>query len=101
MRRVRRKVHKRTTTASARRRAYLSRSVLCTMTGISEHQLRLWEYEEFLAPATVLEIEGEMHRVYDQASVKRIKTIRALAEDLGVNLPGIGVVLHLLDRMRR
>ncbi len=101
MRRARRSAHKRHPSAGARNRAYLSRSALCAMTGISEHQLTLWEYEEFVAPATMLEIDGETHRVYDQAAVRRIRTIRALAEDLGVNLSGIGVVLHLLDQMGR
>lgn len=101
MRRVRRTAHRRNSSSRRLGQAYLSRSVLCTITGISEDQLRLWEYEEFIAPATTLEIDGEMHRVYDQESVRRIRTIRALAEDLGVNLPGIGVVLHLLDQLGR
>ncbi len=69
------------------------------MTGISDDQLKLWEFEEFVSPAMMLEIDGEMHRVYDEAAIKRIRTIRALAEDLGVNLPGIGLVLHLLDQL--
>lgn len=75
--------------------------MLCAITGISEHQLTLWEYEEFLTPSRTLEIDGETHHVYDQSAVSRIRTIRALAEDLGVNLPGIGIVLHLLDQLPR
>ncbi len=100
MRRVRNSAPRRRSSSRARSRAYLSRSVLCTMTGITEHQLALWEYEEFVTPVTMLEIEGETHRVYDESAIRRIRTIRALAEDLGVNLPGIGVVLHLLDQLR-
>jgi DNA-binding transcriptional MerR regulator len=79
--------------------AYLSRTVLCRLGGISEEQLSVWEFEEFIAPATMLEIDGHREGVYDQAALRRIRTIRALAEDLGVNLPGIGVILELLDRM--
>ncbi len=101
MARVRRTANRRRASSQRRQRSYLSRSVLCTMTGISEHQLRLWEYEEFIAPATTLEIEGQVQRVYDHAAIRRIRVIRALAEDLGVNLPGIGVVLHLLDQLGR
>lgn len=101
MARVGRTAHRRKVPAHRRERQYLSRSVLCTMTGISEHQLRLWEYEEFIAPATTLEVDGQRQRVYDQAAIRRIRIIRALAEDLGVNLPGIGVVLHLLDQLGR
>ena len=79
---------------------YLSRTVLCRLGGITENQLELWEFEEFLAPATTLEIDRHREGVYDPSALRRIKTIRALAEDLGVNLPGIGVILQLLDRMR-
>ncbi len=99
MRRARRVSNKRHPRPCGSRRAYLTRSVLCAVTSITEHQLTLWEHEEFLSPATTLEIEGETHRVYDQSAVRRIRTIRSLAEDLGVNLPGIGVALHLLDQL--
>ena len=47
----------------------------------------------------MIEIEGHREPVYSHATLRRIKTIRSLAEDLGMNLPGIGVILHLLDRM--
>lgn len=99
MRRSRGSSRKRQRAPRTRGSAYLSRSVLCTLTGISEHQLSLWEFEDFIAPAAVLEIEGEPQRVYDDAALSRIRTIRSLAEDLEVNLQGIGVILHLLDRL--
>ncbi len=79
--------------------AYYSRSALCVLGGISEDQLRLWEWEELVVPARVLTIEGGAEKVYDQSSLQRIRTIRSLGEDLGVNLPGIGVILNLLDRL--
>jgi DNA-binding transcriptional MerR regulator len=79
--------------------AYLSRSVLCQLGGVTEHQLAVWEYEEFIAPSAILEVGGHRERVYDNSALRRIRTIRALAEDLGVNVPGIGVVLHLLDQL--
>lgn len=92
---------RRTSTTSRRRVSaeYLSRSVLCRLGGITEEQLALWEFEEFVAPTTMLEVDGHPERVYDSSALRRVKTIRALAEDLGVNLPGIGVILQLLDRI--
>jgi DNA-binding transcriptional MerR regulator len=80
--------------------AFISRSVVCAITGITEQQLMLWEYEEFVAPAAVVEINGRSEHVYDAAVLERIRTIQSLTEDLGVNLPGIGVALHLLDRLQ-
>ncbi len=93
-------IRRRSSTARGRVSAeYLSRAVLCRLSGITEDQLALWEFEEFIAPATTLEIDGHHEGVYDPSALRRIKTIRALAEDLGVNLPGIGVILQLLDRI--
>ena len=46
----------------------------------------------------MIEIEGHREPVYNQATLRRIRTIRSLGEDLGINLPGIGVILHLLDQ---
>jgi DNA-binding transcriptional MerR regulator len=66
--------------------------------GITDDQLRLWEFEEFITHTATLEIEGRREPVYSQSTLRRIRTIRSLGEDLGINLPGIGVILHLLDQ---
>ena len=78
---------------------YLSRAALLTLGGITENQLRLWEFEDIVSQSAVLEVEGHRVPVYNQATLRRIRTIRALGEDLGINLPGIGVILHLLDQL--
>jgi DNA-binding transcriptional MerR regulator len=77
---------------------YLTRDALRTLGGITDDQLRVWEFEEFITHTTVLEVEGHREPVYTQSTLRRIRTIRSLGEDLGVNLPGIGVILHLLDQ---
>jgi DNA-binding transcriptional MerR regulator len=78
-----------------------SRTVLCTVTGASERQLAVWEHEDLIAPARIDEIDGRSEPLYDRGALERIRLIRTLAEELEVNLPGIGVILHLLDRERR
>jgi hypothetical protein len=78
--------------------SYLTRDALRALAGVTDDQLRVWEFEELITYSTVLEIEGHPERVYTQSTLRRIKTIRSLGEDLGINLPGIGVILHLLDR---
>jgi DNA-binding transcriptional MerR regulator len=77
----------------------LSRDALRALGGITDDQLRLWEFEELIEHSAMLEIEGRREPVYNQATLRRIRTIRSLGEDLGINLPGIGVILHLLDQM--
>ncbi len=92
-------------TSSSRRRGsrgetvLLSRTVLCTVTGASERQLAVWEHEDLISPAQVAEIDGRREPLYDRGALERIRLIRTLAEELEVNLPGIGVILHLLDRL--
>ena len=82
----------------SRETSYLSREALRTLGGISDDQLRLWEFEELITHSTMLEVEGHRVPVYTKATLRRIRTIRSLGEDLGINLPGIGVILHLLDQ---
>lgn len=89
-------------TSSARGEMVLiSRSVLCTMSGISERELLLWEHEELIAPAQVQRVGGQIEALYDRQALQRVRKIRTLAEELEVNLPGIGVILNLLDQMER
>jgi DNA-binding transcriptional MerR regulator len=83
----------------SRETSYLSREALRTLGGISDDQLRLWEFEELITHTTMLEVEGRREPVYTEATLRRIRTIRSLGEDLGINLPGIGVILHLLDQL--
>jgi len=82
-------------------RAFYSRSALCSICGISEHQLILWEREQLVAPAAIEESRGRSEPLYDSAVFERIRLIRTLGEDLEVNLPGIGIILDLLDRLPR
>lgn len=76
----------------------VSRTAFCVLAGISESQLTLWEHEELIVS---IPDEGGRERFYDEAALRRARVIRTLAEDLGVNLPGIDVILNLLDQMDR
>lgn len=79
----------------------LTRSVLCRVAGVTERELAIWEHEELILPARIAEVEGRPEPLYASDALERARVIRTLAEDLDVNLPGIGVILHLLDQMDR
>ena len=79
----------------------MSRSVFCAVGGISERELKSWEREDLIAPARVERLRGRIEVLYDREALRRVRVIRTLAEDLEVNVPGIGVILHLLDQMSR
>ena len=79
----------------------MSRSVFCTIGGISERELASWEREDLIAPVRVEEVRGRLEALYDRDALRRVRVIRTLGEELEVNIPGIGVILHLLDQMSR
>lgn len=83
------------------RHVLLSRSAFCTMIGVTEGQLSVWEQEELLVPSRLLESAGRAQPLYDRSALERGRLIRTLEQELEVNLPGIGIILHLLDRMGR
>jgi DNA-binding transcriptional MerR regulator len=79
----------------------MSRSVFCSISGISERELASWEREDLIAPARVEQVRGHSEALYDRDALRRARVIRTLADELEVNIPGIGVILHLLDQMSR
>jgi DNA-binding transcriptional MerR regulator len=83
------------------RMLFYTRSVACGLCGVSERELALWEAEDLIAPARLLERNSGFEPLYDDAALRRIRLIRNLADDLEVNLPGIGVILHLLEQLGR
>ena len=79
----------------------ISRSAFCAMVGVSERELSVWEHEDLLVPARLLESSGVHQPLYDDAALKRARLIRTLEQELEVNLPGIGIILNLLERLGR
>jgi DNA-binding transcriptional MerR regulator len=88
--------------SSARGKVVLmSRSVFCSISGVSERELASWEREDLIAPVQVERESGQLEALYTQDALRRARVIRTLADELEVNIPGIGVILHLLDQMGR
>ncbi len=79
----------------------VSREAFCVLTGASPRELALWEHEDLIVPARILEHDGRREPLYDREALRRARIIRTLADELDVNLPGIGIILHLLDRLNR
>jgi DNA-binding transcriptional MerR regulator len=83
-----------------REMTFITRTVLCSLAGVSERELRVWEREELIAPARIAEMRGHAEPLYATDALRRARLIRTL-EDLEVNIPGITVILNLLDQMDR
>jgi MerR family transcriptional regulator, heat shock protein HspR len=65
--------------------------------GIHPQTLRLYEREGLLRPART---EGNT-RLYDASTIERLEIILTLTRDLGVNLAGVEVILHMKERMEQ
>jgi MerR family transcriptional regulator/heat shock protein HspR len=64
---------------------------------IHPQTLRLYEREGLLRPART---EGNT-RLYDASTIERLEIILTLTRDLGVNLAGVEVILHMKERMEK
>jgi DNA-binding transcriptional MerR regulator len=94
-------VTKRARGVRRRRDVLVTREVFCVIAGVSDRQLSLWEHEDLLAPVRTTQFGDMVERLYDRAALERARIIRTLSEELEVNLPGIAVILHLLDQLER
>ena len=70
-------------------------SVTSRMVGIEAHTLRYYERLRLIQPRR----SGGNTRLYSQDDVDQLCCIKALMSDLGVNLAGVEVALHLVRRM--
>ncbi len=70
-------------------------SVAARMIGVHTHTLRYYERVGLVEPAR----SDSNLRLYSDADINRLRRIRTLMEEMGVNLAGVEVILKLLGRM--
>jgi chaperone modulatory protein CbpM len=71
-----------------KREEFLSRS------GLEVRTLEIWLEQRWLLPAA-----DDVEVAFSEIDVARARFIRDLQGDLGVNDPGIDVILHLVDQL--
>jgi MerR family transcriptional regulator/heat shock protein HspR len=71
-------------------------SVAARMIGIEAHTLRYYERLGLVAP----ERSSGNIRLYSEEDIDRLRYIKALMSDCGVNLAGVEVALRLMWRMK-
>ncbi len=70
--------------------------VVATLTQMHAQTIRLYERLGLVTP-----LRKNKNRLYSEADVERLRQIRRLSQDMGVNLAGVEVILDLLDRLER
>lgn len=76
---------------------YVMISVVAERYGIHPQTLRLYEREGLIKPAR----SAGNTRLYDEEAIRRLEIILTLTRDLGVNLAGVEVILHMREQMER
>jgi MerR family transcriptional regulator/heat shock protein HspR len=71
-------------------------SVAARMVGVEAHTLRYYERLGLVQP----ERSSGNIRLYSEGDIERLRHIKALMSDCGVNLAGVEVALKLMQRIR-
>lgn len=71
-------------------------SVVARMIGVHAQTLRYYERAGLIAPSRS---EGN-RRYYSQEDLERLRRIKTLIDDMGVNLAGAEIALRLMDRIQ-
>ncbi|OGN92032.1 MAG: hypothetical protein A2Z75_02870 [Chloroflexi bacterium RBG_13_50_10] len=71
-------------------------SVAAVMIGIEPHTLRYYERLGLIRPQRS---EGKI-RLYSEDDIEQLRYVKTLMSDCGVNLAGVEVALHLIQRIR-
>ena len=77
------------------RQAKYTISVVAQIVGLHEQSLRTYERRGLIQPGRS---DGNI-RLFSDEDVERVRAIKRLVNDLGVNLAGAEVILHMRDQM--
>ena len=70
-------------------------SIAAKMIGVHAQTLRYYEKEGLIEPSRS---QGRV-RLYSKRDIDRLRQIKTLVNDLGVNLAGVDIILRLNDRI--
>ena len=71
--------------------------IAAQLVGVHQQTLRTYEREGLLTPAR----SSGRQRLYSEADIERLRLIRRLIDELGVNLAGADIILRLPQPDRR
>jgi MerR family transcriptional regulator, heat shock protein HspR len=73
----------------------ISIETVAARSGVTVRRVQYLEREGLVTPIG----SGSGTRYFDESAVERIQLVERLMADLGVNLPGAEVILHMRERM--
>jgi chaperone modulatory protein CbpM len=72
----------------------MNRQEFLTSSGLQVQTLELWLEQKWLIPA-----QESSGLAFSEVDVARVRFIKELKEDFGVNDEGVDIVLHLVDQL--
>jgi MerR family transcriptional regulator, heat shock protein HspR len=76
-------------------KCYYSLKVVADTLGVHPQAIRLYERE-----GLIVSVRCGLERYYAPSQIDRLRVIIQLRQELGINLAGIEVILHMRDRLR-
>lgn len=70
-------------------------SIAASIVGVGTQTLRYYERAGLVTPSRS---QGR-RRLYSQSDIERLKRIKRLTDDLGINLAGVEVILRLMNHI--
>ena len=70
-------------------------SIAARMVGVRTHTLRYYERVGIVEPSRS---RGNI-RLYSEGDIARLRRVKTLMDDLGVNLAGVEVIMRMVQRM--
>jgi MerR family transcriptional regulator/heat shock protein HspR len=70
-------------------------SIAARMVGVRSHTLRYYEKIGIIEPSRS---RGNI-RLYSESDIARLRRVKTLMDDLGVNLAGVEVIMRMVQRM--
>ena len=70
-------------------------SVAARMLSIQTHTLRYYEKIGIIEPCRS---QGNI-RLYSERDIALLRRVKSLRDDMGINLAGVEVILHMMERM--
>ncbi len=70
-------------------------SIAARLVGLHAQTLRYYERVGLIEPSR----SGGKQRLYSNDDIEKLRRIKSLTDDMGINLAGVEVVLRLMDRM--
>jgi MerR family transcriptional regulator/heat shock protein HspR len=88
-------VEERSVVEAVSSRGYYRLEIVAERVGLSATRIRAYERVGLIQPSRV---QGSI-RLYDDVAVARLRRLRRLANDLGLNAAGVEVVARLLEEI--